>query len=268
MKRGVLCVLQAEKYGHRSQKFFDACNRLFGKPTYLLDFTKQREWQAWREAYLAKQKPQVDSHEACLDARDYEGCIRVKSGNAASPRQDLQDSCSGDICTVTTRGTDIFGLPKPMGWRYHQYDQGIMYWSQPGRIPHNSQETRYLGITIIHRYYRNPKAGTSGSFIGGNTASTSCKNIGSSVNCTTIGSSPYYVPGSSATPGGLRSIKYTSVYDCKDNTFADYKYGKLWGKWGKWGKDEPLSLSSGLKTVCDRGDKHIKKNMRIIDLKL
>ena len=113
--RREFCATYAIKYGHPSQKIFNLCNRLFGKTTYPLDFTKQRKWQEDREAYLAKKKPQQDPHEACLNAKDYEGCVKVKSGASASTAKKAQDSCIGEFCTVTTRGVDIFGLPKPMG---------------------------------------------------------------------------------------------------------------------------------------------------------
>ena len=105
--RRQLCALSATEHGHASQKLFDLCNRLFGKPTYPLDFTKQRKWQEERKAYFAKKKPQQDPHEACLNAKDYEGCVRVKSGASASTAKKAQDSCIGEFCKVTTRGVDI-----------------------------------------------------------------------------------------------------------------------------------------------------------------
>ena len=42
--RRTICAISALEYGHASQRLFDSCNLLFNKPTYPLDFTKQRKW--------------------------------------------------------------------------------------------------------------------------------------------------------------------------------------------------------------------------------
>ncbi len=264
--RRQLCALSATEHGHASQKPFDLCNRLFSKPTYSRDFTKQRKWQEERRAYFAKQKQQLDPHEACLNAKDYEGCIKVKSGASTSRTKKEQDSCVGDFCTVTTRGVDIFGLPKPIGWHYSYGDESIFYWLMPGRIPHKGQETRYLGMPRITRLYQNPEAGTSGSFIGGNTAAN-CTNIGSSINCTTTGS-PGYISGKSATPGGVKSVKFTDVYDCQDNSYASYKDGKVWGRWREFKEGEVTQYIGLLKHECEQGDQYIQQEMKVLNLKL
>lgn len=176
-----------------------------------------------------------DNHSQCLEAKDYEGCMRVKSsGGITAP---VADWCSegGSICIVRTKGNDSFGLPKPMGWLYTA-DEGnrIMYFTLAYRVPHKGQPNRYVGMKRITRYYQSPEAGTSGTFIGGGTSYTNCVGVGSSLDCSTSGGNAKYIPGRSATPGGVQNARFDSVYDCKDNTYASYEGSRnMSGGWKK-----------------------------------
>ena len=140
-----------------------------------------------------------------------------------------------------------------------------MYWSRFYRIPHKGQEARYIGFKRITRYYRTPEAGTSGSFIGGSSASTNCTGYGGSVSCTTTGLSPTYIPGRSATPGGIVSAVFTNIFDCKDMTEATYKNGKLAGRWEKYNQEE--YFNGLLKEKCNAGTSELRK-LPILGLKL
>ena len=205
-----------------------------------------------------------NTHADCLEAKDYEGCMRYRqSGQSKTQEKDL---CKNSVCIVTTKGSDIYGLPKPWNYRYYQLDDGrLMYWSRFYRIPHKGQEARYIGLKRITRYYRTPKAGTSGSFIGGGYASTNCTDYGGSVNCTTTGSTPTYIPGSSATPGGIVNAVFTHVFDCKDMTEASYKRGKLSGSWDKY---NPKDFYHDLfKEKCALGTSGLK-GLPVLDLKM
>ena len=181
-------------------------------------------------------KPRTDSsaHEACLNARDYAGCIKVKTQtNNAAPKS---DPCNGSWCTALTPGRDMLGMRKILGWRYSESDDGrsVFYFNTKNirRIPHKGEGFRYLGTEQVVRYYKNPTAGTSGYYIGGNSATTNCTSGYYSVNCTTTGTTPTYIPGRSATPGGVRVLSATRVVDCKDRTYSLYtENGKAKYKW-------------------------------------
>ncbi len=196
-----------------------------------------------------------DNHSQCLEARDYEGCMRVKSsGGITAP---VGDFCNGPLCKITTKGNDSFGLPKPMGWWMYS-DEGwrILYFSDPYRVPHKGQQTRYVGMKRITRYYQNPKAGTSGTVIGGGTSYTDCTGYGSSINCSTSGGNAKYIPGQSATPGGVQSSRFDSVYDCKDNTYASYEGAR---RMGSWVKNPNHDWAKMLKKECNKGPASIMK---------
>ena len=197
------------------------------------------------------------SHEECLQAKDYEGCMRYN--NSKGTERQVGDDCNGNFCIIKNRNKDIYGLPKPLGWMSIQNEDGrIFYLSRTYRVPHEGQETRYVGIKRITRFYSSPQSGSSGTFIGGNSASTNCVGYGNSINCTTTGSSPTYLPGRSATPGGVISTRFDSIYDCKDNTFASYKNNELWIGW-KEGEAENNFFAQILKDTCDKGSSHIQK---------
>ena len=205
-----------------------------------------------------------DAHNKCLQAKDYEGCMRFSQSKVE--RTQATDICEGVVCLVKTKANDIYGLPKPFNYKYRQLEDGrLMYWSRFYRIPHKGQEARYIGFKRITRYYRTPEAGTSGSFIGGGSASTNCTGYGGSISCTTTGSSPTYIPGRSATPGGIVSAVFTNIFDCKDMTEATYKNGKLVGRWEKYNQEE--YFNGLLKDKCDAGTSELRK-LPILGLKL
>ena len=196
------------------------------------------------------------SHEKCLDARDYEGCMRVKSSGGSSAL--TTDPCRGNFCEVKVSGNDSFGLPKPMGgWYYLKADDKIYYYSKVFRVPHKGQPTRYVGMKRITRYYQNPEAGTSGQYLGfgGNTSTTNCTEYNDSINCSTTGSRRIYIPGEEGTPGGVRSASFDSVYDCKDNTYASYKGGRL--MYGGW-KNTRTGWATQLFDTCKKGKSYIE----------
>lgn len=185
-----------------------------------------------------------------------------------------QDKCtdSGRYCTVTTKGKDDFGLPKPMGWRYIKQDAGrsILYFRLPPiRIPHKGEDTRYIGFRQVLRLYKNPKAGTSGSFIGPGTAYTNCTDYGSSINCTTTGSAPNYIPGKAADPGGVKSYNLVTVYDCKEDTHALYRDGIISQRWKKYsGNRGGIDFVQFSHELCRKGDHHIREKLDVYRLEM
>lgn len=221
--------------------------------------------QVTKPSQVAPADEQRSAHKECLDAKDYEGCMRFNSGTKQQTTS--ADKCLENICIVTSKDADIYGLPKPMGWHYLQADDGrLFYFSRSYRIPHNGQNSRYVGMKRITRYYQSPRGGTTGSIIGGTSSSTSCFGSGESFNCTTTGKSPTYIPGSSPTPGGVSSTSFTTVYDCKEDTFASYRNGELWGGW-KDGKATKEYFARVLRITCEKGESHVKE-LPVLDLKM
>ena len=220
---------------------------------------------------LAQSLDKADAHSQCLEARDYEGCIRAKTSPTTNNAQD-ECKANGQYCTVTTRGVDDFGLPKPMGWRYIKQDSGssILYFRMPPiRIPHKGEDTRYIGFRQVLRFYKNPKAGTPGNLVGGGSAYTNCTGYGSSINCTTTGQSPNYIPGKAAEPGGVRSYNLVRVYDCKDDTHALYRDGKISQRWEKYsGNRGGIDFAHLSHELCRKGDIHIRENFDIYRLRM
>ena len=205
---------------------------------------------------VAEKKSQEtpNSHKACLEARDYEGCMRVNS-NTKSGSSAEGDECSENLCVVKTRGTDVYGLPKPLGWRYLQADDGrLFYFSKVYRVPHKAEQSRYIGIQRITRYYQSPRAGTSGSLISGGNAYTDCVGTGASISCTTTGITPTYIPGTSSTPGGVISSAFDTVYDCRENTSASYDKGKL--SVTGWRKNPGDWFGRYLRATCEEGESY------------
>ena len=84
LRRRFLCAEFYGDYGFTTQKVFDACNRLFNRPTYALDFTGKDTVSAKNKDQSATGNPQSDAHESCLNAKDYEGVpAQIKRWNKA-----------------------------------------------------------------------------------------------------------------------------------------------------------------------------------------
>jgi len=202
------------------------------------------------------QAAEDDRHLDCLQAKDYEGCMRFSLSR--STKSNTGNECVGGFCIVNSKGTDDYGLLKPpIGWRYLIKDNGmIQYFSKPYRVPHKGQETRYVAIKRITRSYESPESGSSGTVIGGTTSSTKCVGYGPSITCSTTGTAPIYLPGKSSKPGGIDDTHFSNVYDCFDDTQAAYKDDKVWIGWER--HDEGDVLSRLLKKVCSEPREYLK----------
>ena len=233
---------------HSFEENFNVCKGVFVELLKEGDSQGERGNQSGGKERTRKEN---NSHEQCLQAKDYEGCMRFNARDANKESQN--DECEDGICFVRAKGRDAYGLPKPVGWAYLEADDGrIFYFSKVYRVPHNEQRSRYIAVQRITRYYQSPKGGTSGAIIGGGSASTSCYGSGTSINCTTTGSSPTYIPGSSPIPGGIISSDFSTVYDCEDNTVASYEKGKL-SVLG-WRKDPRDWFGRYLRAICGKGE--------------
>ena len=182
--------------------------------------------------------PQDKNHESCLQARDYAGCIQVLSGKlsaaqVSSPRK--TEECDDSGWCIATNGRDRYNLKKREGWVYKEFEGGQVLYLDPvvNRVLHDGKASRYVAQRQVYRYYESPTAGTPGSTQTIGSATTNCYSYGSTISCTTSPPTTIYTPGTSGTPGGIRSIERLNVLDCKDMTRAFYVNGRLRGSWKK-----------------------------------
>ena len=104
--------------------------------------------------------------------------------------------------------------------------------------------------------------------IGGSSSNTSCTGFGSSINCTTTGSSPTYISGTAGIPGGIVNRKSIKVYDCKDDTYATYEQKKLRYGWEKFDPEETPLFFKALWNTCKTEDAATLEGLPAIKLKL
>ena len=225
----VFCTGYFDEIGYSSQRAFDECNRIFGRKTYLI---KPREYTNQSTARSVPSKKRVNSHDACLDAKDYQGCMSFTGSNNSSS---AEERCNPDGWCIAKKGVDSLGFPKKVGWKYKMMDSGSIWYVNTvyKRIPHNGDSARYLGFEMIRRYYKNPTSGTPGRQTTIGSSRTNCTGYGVSISCTTTPPTVITTPGTSGSPGGKRSTSSVYVLDCKDKTTANYQEGRLKGKWKK-----------------------------------
>ena len=218
---------------------------------------------------FASSKVVPDAHAACLDARDYSGCVN-------SFQNGVQQGSIGEKCWLSGRkkrclageGSDRFGMPKIASSIYEFTDDGsIRYWFWDGTtrdksknpsptvyfVPHRNKK-RYIASGFRLRYYQAPVAGTPGSSTTIGSAQTNCYGYGNYVNCTTTPPPKINLPGRAPTPGGVRTVSVAWVYDCIDKTIGTYVDGKLKGNWKK------ISIPDG---ACGRIDALKKWNLKL-----
>lgn len=209
------------------------------------------------QAVNSTQKTQ--NYDDCNDARDYEGCVKVKSGQTSASNS--AETCKSGWCK-SKGGIDKFGMSKPIGFWYKEIGPTIYYRDIENikRVPHNGNSSRYLAMNGLYTYYQDPISATPGTYTNIGSARTSCtgstysSNLTTSINCTSTPAPQIYTPGRSATSGGGRSKIVDEVYDCKDKTKGIYFNGKLEGKWHK---------SNSLAFLCKRASQLPIRRMKL-----
>ena len=177
------------------------------------------------------------AHNDCLNATDYEGCIRVKAQGIGEGinREGEPEYCEDSGWCIAKEGRDRFNMKKKVGWMYREFDDGDILYANPviRRIPHNGDMSRYVGQEQVFRYYSEPVAPTTGTVSTIGSADTSCTGYGNYITCKTTPPAQIRMPGTKGSAGGIRSIRRVLVIDCKDKTQALYVNGKLRGSWEK-----------------------------------
>ena len=168
--------------------------------------------EATKDTYYANKYSESiagDSHNVCLQASDYKGCMEYQEGSTTRPTD-----------TGSEPGTVDVAEPKP----YNYDPESVMQLKIRGSY---GRYLTFIGKTV------NEYAGTSGYMLPGSPGSVSCNTYGGygaySSTYTTCNRSGYvaptYVPGTS---GGVQNRKYRYELDCQDMTFdrkGDYAGG-------------------------------------------
>ena len=184
----------------------------------------------------------------CLQAKDYEGCMRFHSKSSSS-----QESCNSRGWCVAGSGRDRFGLKKIEGWHYKEMEDGAVYYKSPNlkRIFHKGSATRYVGQELLIRRIASPIPGTAGHYTSFGNYNTSCTGAyGGTANCTTTAPTKVYIPGTPGLPGGLKTTKELLVVDCIDSTAASYLNGRA-SKWVKIKEASTLDDYCGSRSSYD-----------------
>ena len=187
----------------------------------------------------AKARPnQQDSHTDCLNARDYEGCMRYKSSNP----KEKEDNCKPGKWCIASSGSDILGRPKIEGWlmKATPENQSVGYRRvKPRKVLVRGETNRYLAIERIIRYYQSPRAGTAPTTTTIGTSTTNCSSGLYSINCTTTPALTMTTPGISARLGGVIQFSSTDIIDCEERTIGQHRNNSLTGKWAKLSDSSP-----------------------------
>ena len=150
-----------------------------------------------------------DSHNKCLQASDYKGCMEYQEGSSTRITE-----------TGSEPGTVDVAEPKP----YNYDPESVMQLKIRGSY---GRYLTFIGKTV------NEYAGTSGYMTPGSPGSVRCTTSpgfgaysSSYTTCSRSGYvAPTYIPG---TPGGVQNRKYRYELDCQDMTFdrkGDYAGG-------------------------------------------
>ena len=185
-----------------------------------------------------------NSHEKCLKASDYEGCMDFQQNKNQPVVKKKKKDCTKEWCSPKeiTQETDNLGmkiipnfyfLDNPVGMTARYKDVSNLY-----KVKADGEYGRFFHQRAIYRVFSKGYSGYSSLSGGGD---TNCFSYGSSIDCTTSMPSLVTIPGKSA---GVKQIKVDIIYDCFDKTEAVYWDNKLkrWEgrdgrkrKWHKWG---------------------------------
>ena len=206
------------------------------------------------------------THQRCLKAADYQGCVKM---NAEQSRPD-QQQCDGDGWCISTGGRDRFGLPRQEGWKskYLASDDSVRYKDpQIRKVLHKNRSDRYFtSRTVVHDYVQ-PVAATPGYYKTVGDEKITCTQSGDwkpavysggklvsggyrqnrRTTCRTTPPSRIWIPGKQGRSGGPRAQNLNVVYDCEDRTIGYYWNGQLRGDWEKAGSKATRKF---IKSTC------------------
>lgn len=202
-------------------------------------------------------------HSKCASVSDYAGCVKANTVGVADDDKEECFTEGGLTACIAKAGVDRLGLPKRVGWKYFTDGKGAIHYleitgekntdgdwpSAWHQVPHKGQ-TRYIARRHVISTTYSGTAGTPGrmqNFGGGQTTCNTYGAYGRGVtSCYTSPPIQTYIPGTAGTPGGVEQLDLVEVRDCKDNTLAMYRDGKLFE--AKWIKTDPMPACSRIST--------------------
>lgn len=250
----VLLGYPLSSHAYYEQKMSKEIQAIFDKnPNFCSDVARKVKGSDTTTNESAKDN---DPHKLCLDARDYEGCIRVKTGLKRQPAPSSTDN-SDEICLkngwcIANKGRDRFGLKKLAGWIYKEFNDGDVLYANPTlkRIPHKADDYRYVAQEQVFRFYRQPTSGSDPITTTIGKSTTTCTGYMNSVECSTKDPITLTTPGTKPRAGMNISREQSIVVDCKDKTEALYIEGRLKGNWTRIkGRNNILDKCSRIKTM-------------------
>jgi hypothetical protein len=186
---------------------------------------------------------QVDPEvrKACLAAADFEGCVRAYAQPAEKKQQ-----------------LDFLGMELIPGWEVYEdrANNFVMYFDDKNvrKVKVRGVYGRYITFDYVTRYFQEYIPGTSGYSTTIGSGTTNCYGSGfgsgygygygsgfgynsgynSSANCITTPPATINIPGTSATPSGVRQYKTKIIIDCLERKAKDIFITKGYSKNRKW----------------------------------
>ncbi len=193
------------------------------------------------------------AHDECLNARDYKGCIEVKSGNSSNTKRD--ESCAPYTLCKPGKGNDMLGEPMIHNWPYTYYPdkQIVRYYGPISKLIVRGEIGRYIEMESIFREKRNPTQAIAPTSFNLSPKTTTCTAGYNSVDCKTSPPIDITIPGKQASPGGIIQTSHRTVIDCKDQTYAIHNDGHVVGRWKTTKGTNHQTVKSLLKS-CDNID--------------
>ena len=182
------------------------------------------------ETYIAQNVNNISEElrKKCLGAADFEGCVRSFTHKTSQPAQ------------TQRRRTDSLGMPIIVGWHTYENaaENSVWYTNNVKAVKVRGMYGRYIGFEFIRRWYQQGVAGTSPTSFTLSEATTNCYGSGTNygsgysntfgVNCTTTPANTINIPGTAATPAGVRQLKGFAIIDCLERTGRVYRFAGGW----------------------------------------
>ena len=170
----------------------------------------------------------TNSHSACLNAKDYEGCMRYQAGRSDTKA----DNCKpGKWCKAL--GLDILGKPKIEGWwmKSTPESQSVGYLRpRPRKVLVRGKTDRYIAREMVIRYCRLQELEQlqRQQRLAPRLQTVMTRVIQLLHNHTSDNNHQSWCSGSAR---GVVQYSFTTVIDCQEKTVGNHRGSQLDGKW-------------------------------------
>jgi len=194
---------------------------------------------------------QVDPgiHKACLDARDYIGCVEKNQISFKEAQKPIGKSL------------DMLNKPIIANWIAYKspYGQSITYINPETvkKVKVRSTFGRYFEFTYLKRDKVPSVPATQGYFGEIKPGRTTCRRKSSAEVCTTYPAERNWIPGTEFIPESVKEVTGYGIVDCKDET----------ARWSidnkRWRKADLYYLRAAINEFCVKvGSLKKSKNMK------